>query len=108
MGDERPTVATKRPPVRIPSAPLSPTDSAANDAVMATIGEEHTVVELLQAADELAYSTVMTLGSVVLKLERRRQDVEELLSIAKSGQELSRKVKRLAERLGVDEARHVQ
>lgn len=83
--------------------PLSTTDAAANDAVMASIGEEHTVVELLAAADELSYSTVMTLGAVVLKLERRRQDIEELLSIAKSGQELSRKVKRLAERLGVQE-----
>jgi hypothetical protein len=63
------------------------------------LAQQYTTVDLLHAIDALNFDTTVALTAVAEQLGRRKQDIDDLLSVTKSAQELSRKVKRLAERL---------
>lgn len=88
--------------IRIPPV-TDPSDPEDVDAAIAAVGEQGTVVDLLRAVDGLSFSKSIVLATVVAKLEKRKQDVEELLSISKSASELEKKINRLARRLLVEE-----
>lgn len=83
-----------------PKLSIPPVDKDRDESkVITEISEQGTVVDLLRAVDSLSFSSTMTMAAVVEKLETRKRDLEELVSIAKSGQELQRKIERLAARL---------
>lgn len=63
---------------------------------------------LLTVAQKLNSNTITLLATVAERLGRRQHDINDLLSIAKSGQELSRKIERLADRLLAEEHEHAQ
>lgn len=94
--DERPEVATK---IVIPHGSGIPDSKFGTDAAITEIAENYTAVDLLHAVDKLSFNTATALSALMDRLGKREQDLRELVVIAKTAYELSRKVQRLGERL---------
>lgn len=96
MADERPEVATK---VVIPHGDGFGDGLAGANTAVTEVAKNYTSVELLHAVDKLSFDTSIALSALADRLGQRKRDIEELLTIAKTGYELSKKVQRLGERL---------
>jgi hypothetical protein len=98
VADERPEVpAVGDRPIVIPS----PADGSgrAHEDVVTVVAKEYTAVELLYAVDRMSFDTSVALTAVMEKLGSRKQDIDELLTLTKTAYELSRKVRRLGDRI---------
>jgi hypothetical protein len=68
------------------------------DALREATGE-HSTAALLRGVDATTKASVHTMATIVDRLEGRRRDVEELISITRTAAELEKKIQRLAQRL---------
>ena len=74
---------------------------SANDhgRAITELATQYTSMDLLHAINSLNFDSSVVLGAVVDQLGGRKNDIDDLLSVAKSANELSRKIKRLTDRL---------
>ncbi|HWC38372.1 MAG TPA: hypothetical protein VG476_07575 [Acidimicrobiales bacterium] len=88
-------------PPKVVSVPLLDNAMTSEEVMAAVVeaGRDASTVELLRGSEATARAATAALSAVIERLNERKRDVEELLSIAKTGSEFARKVDRLAARL---------
>lgn len=104
MSDERPEVATNRGEgIGIPDV-----SGMSTQEIDRTITEfagrfPGSAADMVLVVTKLNSSTAAMLAGLMERLGRRKQDVDELLNVVKTTQELNRKITRLGQRLLNDE-----
>lgn len=101
MADERPEVATRG--IGIPDVSGMSTQEV--EQAVSEFAERFpgSAADMVLVVTKLNSSTSAMLAGLMARLGRRHQDIQELLSIVKTCQELNRKIERMGRRLLADE-----